>query len=121
MIKILLISFLIGGGVYVWMEVMLDRTSHWFMGVAGGTVFIIGRLLLMTDLHWILFALLISLVIMIVELLSGLLINRNHDVWDYRKYKYHFMGQICLRFYFIWLIVMPPVIIAIDSILPRVK
>ena len=38
-----------------------------------------------------------------VELLTGLLVNRNYSVWDYRGMPLNFRGQVCLPFTLLWL------------------
>ena len=42
-------------------------------------------------------------VITMVELLAGLMFNRDYRVWDYRQQPLNFHGQICLRFFLIWI------------------
>ena len=42
-------------------------------------------------------------VITMVELLAGLMFNRDYAVWDYRELPGNFHGQICLRFFLIWI------------------
>ena len=42
-------------------------------------------------------------IITAVELFFGLLFNRNHQVWDYRNLPLNFKGQICLRFFLLWI------------------
>ena len=42
-------------------------------------------------------------VITAVELVTGLLVNRNYAVWDYRDVPGNFLGQICLPFSLLWL------------------
>ena len=37
-----------------------------------------------------------------VELGTGLLVNRDHAVWDYRGLPGNFLGQICLPFSLLW-------------------
>ena len=37
-----------------------------------------------------------------VELLTGLLVNREYAVWDYRQVPGNFHGQICLPFSLLW-------------------
>lgn len=37
-----------------------------------------------------------------VELLTGLLFNRDHSVWDYRQMPLQFKGQICLPYTALW-------------------
>ena len=42
-------------------------------------------------------------IITAVELASGLLVNRDYRVWDYRHLPLNFHGQICLRFFLLWI------------------
>ena len=44
-----------------------------------------------------------TLTITAVELITGLLFNRDYSVWDYREQPLHFMGQICPAFMLLWL------------------
>ena len=37
-----------------------------------------------------------------VELVTGLLVNRRHRVWDYRNIPLNLYGQICLPFSLLW-------------------
>ena len=37
-----------------------------------------------------------------VELLAGLLFNRDHSVWDYRQMPLQWKGQICLPYSLLW-------------------
>ena len=38
-----------------------------------------------------------------VELLTGLLVNRDHHVWDYQAVPGNFRGQVCLPFSLLWI------------------
>ena len=42
-------------------------------------------------------------IITMVELGMGLIFNRDFSVWDYRKVRGNYMGQICLPFCLIWI------------------
>ena len=42
-------------------------------------------------------------IITMVELLAGLIFNRDYKVWDYRRLPFNFHGQICLRFFLLWI------------------
>ena len=42
-------------------------------------------------------------VITSVELLVGLVTNRNYEVWDYRNMPLNFCGQVCLPFSLLWI------------------
>ena len=44
-----------------------------------------------------------ALLITALELLCGLLVNRNFRVWDYRHLPLNFRGQICLPFTLLWI------------------
>ena len=37
-----------------------------------------------------------------VELITGLLVNRKHQVWDYRDLPLNYKGQICLPYSLLW-------------------
>ncbi len=42
-------------------------------------------------------------IITLVELLTGLGVNRDYSVWDYRSQPCNFMGQICLAYSLLWM------------------
>ena len=44
-----------------------------------------------------------SVIITAVELGAGLLVNRDHGVWDYRDQPGNFLGQICPLFSLLWI------------------
>ena len=91
--------FTIGGGVYVGLEMLWRGRSHISMFAAGGICFLLlgkmrrtpGRLFLGPA------------VITAVELATGLLVNRNYAVWDYRDVPGNFLGQICPLYTLLWL------------------
>ena len=89
----------IGGGVYVGLELLWRGRSHISMFAAGGLCFLLlgklrhlpGRLVLGPA------------VITAVELVTGLLVNRDYAVWDYRSVPGNFLGQICPVYTLLWL------------------
>ena len=93
--------FAIGGGVYVGLEMLWRGRSHASMFAAGGLCFLLlgamrrislpGRLILG------------PLSITAVELATGLLVNRDYSVWDYRGSPGNFLGQICPAYCFLWI------------------
>ena len=93
--------FAIGGGVYVGLEMLWRGRSHASMFAAGGVCFLLlgamrrislpGRLILGPA------------AIMAVELATGLLVNRDYTVWDYRALPGNFLGQICPTYCFLWI------------------
>ena len=93
--------FAIGGGVYVGLEMLWRGRSHASMFAAGGLCFLLlgamrrislpGRLILG------------PLSITAVELATGLLVNRDYSVCDYRALPGNFLGQICPAYCFLWI------------------
>ena len=101
--KILL--FTIGGTGYVGLELLWRGRSHSSMFLAGGLCFLLLGKLNRTQprLPLVLRGALGAIVITSVELLAGLLANRDYRVWDYRAVPMNFMGQICPRFTALWI------------------
>ena len=101
----LFVFFLLGGFAYVTMELLYRGFSHYSMFLAGGLCFLLlGRLQTMEpQLFPPLRLLLGAVVITSVELLAGLLFNRGYQVWDYRQQFLNFHGQICLKFFCLWI------------------
>ena len=95
--------FCAGGTVYMLLELAWRGWSHGSMFVAGGICCLrlgwIGRL----PLPMLCKPLLGAAGITAVELVTGLLINRNYTVWDYRGLPLSFLGQICLPFCLLWI------------------
>ena len=89
----------IGGGIYVGLELLWRGRSHVSMFAAGGVCFLLlgrmrqtpGRLILGPG------------VITAVELATGLLVNRDYAVWDYRGVPGNFLGQICPAYICLWI------------------
>ena len=97
--------FFLGGAGYIALEFLWRGWSHFSMFLAGGTCFLLlGKL---NDTRPRLPLLLRGLagagVITMIELLAGLICNRDYAVWDYRSLPGNFNGQICLRFFLIWI------------------
>ena len=96
--------FFLGGGGYVLVELLDRGRSHVTMFLAGGTAFLLlGRLEeVRPRLPGLLRALVGAGVITLVELFFGLVFNRDYRVWDYRGLPGNFLGQICPRFFLLW-------------------
>ena len=97
--------FLTGGSVYLGLEILWRGWSHISMFLAGGSCFLLlGRLDKKAfRLHWLLRALLGAAVITAVELMIGMVFNRDHRIWDYRDTPGNFRGQICLPYFLLWI------------------
>ena len=93
--------FSLGGGLYVGLELLWRRRSHWSMFLAGGLCFwLTGKL---RKLPLLCRAVAGAAVITAVELAFGLTVNRDHRVWDYRGLPGNFRGQVCLPFSVLWM------------------
>ena len=96
-------TFALGGGLYVGMEILWRRRSHVSMFAAGGICFLVlGKIRGLPISSWIK-PLAGAGAITVVELGTGLLVNRDHHVWDYRNVPMNYQGQICLPFSLLWI------------------
>ena len=115
------ILFNIGGLAYVGLELLCRGRSHISMFFAGGTCFLLLGKLSRTEPRLPFWAqgILGSVAITSVELLAGLLANRNYTVWDYRELPFNFYGQICLAFSLLWIPVSLGAILLYDQLEKR--
>ena len=99
------VLFYLGGCVYMALELLWRGWSHGSMFLAGGLCFLLlGQLnQVRPRLPMVLRAAVGTGVITMVELATGLLVNRNYRIWDYRGVPGNFLGQICLPFCLLWL------------------
>ena len=96
-----ILYFLLGGIGYVMIEFLWRGRSHFSMFLVGGTCFLLlGKL---RRLPLLLRGIAGAGVITTVELLAGLLFNRDYHVWDYRQLPANFKGQICLTYSLLWI------------------
>ena len=100
-----ILLFCTGGLAYVGIELLWRGYSHISMFFAGGACFLLlGKLNKMRPrLPLVLRGCLGALAITQVELLTGLLVNRQYTVWDYRETPFNFFGQVCLPFSLLWI------------------
>ena len=94
--------FALGGGAYVGLELLWRRRSHVSMFAAGGISFLLLGKIREMDLPQPVKPFAGAGSITLVELLTGLLVNRDHHVWDYRQLPLNYRGQICLPFTLLW-------------------
>ena len=95
--------FLVGGIGYVGLEFLWRGRSHISMFLAGGICFLLLGQLDRARISVFMKCLLGAVVITTVELLVGLMTNRDHQVWDYRQMPYNFLGQVCLSYSLLWI------------------
>lgn len=97
--------FFVGGTGYVALEFLWRGWSHFSMFLAGGACFLLLGKLNTTRPRLPLFVrgIVGAGIITMIELLAGLVFNRDYGVWDYRHLPVNFHGQICLRFFLLWI------------------
>ena len=97
-------GFFVGGSAYVGLELLWRGRSHGSMFVAGGTCFLLlGELAKREWLPLPVKAVCGAAAITAVELATGLLVNKDHRIWDYRHMPANFKGQICLPYSLLWI------------------
>ena len=85
------------------LELLWRGWSHSSMFFAGGTCFLLlGKLGKVTK-NFLMRAFVGMGIITGIEFFTGLLVNRNYRVWDYRNMPFNLKGQICLPFCLLWL------------------
>lgn len=94
--------FLIGGSAYVGLELLYRGRSHISMFGAGGLCFLLMGRLRKFPVPRYAKAGAGAGIITAVELGTGLLVNRDFRVWDYRGQPGNFLGQICPVFMALW-------------------
>ncbi len=95
--------FMVGGIVYTLMELIYDGDTHFMMFVLGGiSLILIGLLNEKKKMSILKQALVGGAIITVLELVTGIFINSDFTIWDYRSMPFNFMGQICLPFSAIW-------------------
>lgn len=97
-----LILFAVGGSAYVGLELLWRGRSHISMFGAGGLCFLLIGKLRQLPLPGFLRAAAGAGIITTVELGTGLVVNRDYRVWDYRDQWGNVKGQICPLFTALW-------------------
>ena len=100
-----------GGCLYVILELLWRGRSHWTMFILGGVCFfLIGLIneLFPWGMPLALQGLVGSVCIVTpLEFVTGCIVNLwlGWDVWDYSNLPFNVMGQICLPFTLLWVVV----------------
>ena len=99
------ILFCIGGGSYTALELAWRRRSHISMFCLGGACFLaIGQFNRRHPrLNPAAKMAAGSALCTAGELATGLALNRDYRIWDYRNLPLNFLGQICLPFSIAWM------------------
>lgn len=99
--------FVVGGFMYVLVELFSRGYSHWTMFLLGGFCFILIGCLneyYSWDTALVSQMFLSSLMITILEFITGIVVNiwLGWNVWDYNNLPYNFIGQISLLYINFW-------------------
>lgn len=111
--------FLIGGFLYILIELLYRGYSHWSMFLVGGLMFwAVGRIndVLAWETPICLQAFIGGTMILLVEFVAGLLLNiwLGWGIWDYSNRPFNVLGQICLPFWAAWIALSVPIILLDD-------
>lgn len=111
---------LIGGILYMGIELLWRGRTHWTMGVLGGVCFVcIGLLNEGSRPPPVLVQMLVSaMLVTVLELVAGLVLNvwLGLGIWDYSGMPGNVMGQICPQYSFAWFLLSWVAIRAEDGI-----
>lgn len=102
--------FCIGGGIYTFLEMVFRGRTHWTMFLLGGLCFVIVGLLnehlFPWDLALMQQAVIGAVIITVLEFLTGCIVNLwlEWGVWDYSGLPCNLLGQICLYYFLLWIL-----------------
>ena len=99
---------LLGGLIYIGIELLWRGYSHWTMFVLGGICFVIlgwiNEIIPWDMLLWKQVAI-GTMVITGLEFITGCIVNicLEWNVWDYSNMPFNVLGQVCLLYIFLWI------------------
>lgn len=103
-----LFLWLVGGLIYIGIELVFRGYSHWTMFILGGVCFILLGLINQV-IPWempLCIQVLIGVVIVtVLEFLAGCVVNLwlGWAIWDYSNMPGNILGQICPQFCLLWI------------------
>lgn len=98
------VLFYLGGMAYMTLEFLWRGRSHGSMFLLGGGCFLlVGKLHKCLKLPLWCQLIVAAGAITVLELLVGMAVNQNYEVWDYRQMTYNYLGQICLNYSLLWI------------------
>lgn len=114
-----LILFLVGGALYIVIELLWRGYSHWTMFILGGICFFYIGLLneeLPWDMPLIKQMFVGAIIITMLEFIFGIIVNGvyNMNVWDYSNMPFNILGQVCLHYSILWFFIALPAIVLDD-------
>lgn len=114
-----LVLFSVGGAVYIMMELLWRGYSHWTMFIVGGLCFVLIGLINELYTYEMSLAkqmLIGACIVTSVEFISGCIINLwlGWNVWDYSDMPFNVLGQVCLPYAVLWVLLSGAAIILDD-------
>lgn len=104
--------FLLGGIVYMLIEITWRGVTHWSMGLCGGLCFLEIYLLEVYKTNMSLWkkCLCGSILITLNEFVTGIIVNLllKWNVWDYSGLILNLLGQVCLLYSLLWFLLCIP-------------
>lgn len=95
--------FYMGGAAYMVLEFLWRGHSHYSMFLLGGSCFLMLGQLRKLRLPLPILVVFGAIGITALELVTGLLVNRDYSIWDYRQLPFHYLGHICLNYSLLWM------------------
>ena len=117
----LLTLFVIGGLIYVLVELGFRGYSHWTMFFLGGVCFLlIGKIneVFSWEMAFWKQSVIGAAIITTLEFIFGIILNvyLNLNIWDYHDMPFNILGQVCLPFTFAWVFLSAIAIVLDDWI-----
>ncbi len=97
------VLYYLGGASYMTLEFLYRGRSHGSMFLLGGLCFSLLGQIKKLRRSLPLRATLGAGAITGLEFLTGLLVNQEYQVWDYRRMPLNLQGQVCLPFTLLWI------------------
>ena len=101
------VLFLVGGIIYILIEILWRGHSHYSMFIVGGLCFFLVGIInefysYSSGLVWQ--AMIGSILITLVEFIAGLILNiyLGLGIWDYSNLPFNILGQVCFPFLIAW-------------------
>ena len=114
-----IILFSLGGIAYILIELIWRGYTHWSMFLLGGVCFVIIGMLndgFSFEIPLVIQMFLGAFTITALEFFAGCILNLylNLNVWDYSNMPYNVLGQICLPYSILWIVLSLVCIVADD-------
>lgn len=110
--------FLIGGGIYYFLEIFFRGYSHYSMFFAAGLSLVLiniicRKLSFFRNRNVFLKAFVGGCIITFIEFFIGIIFNifLKQNIWDYTSLPFNILGQICIPFSVLWIILSFPALL----------